>query len=168
MQRAHTDTSPDPCDWPSGSPSTPSDALSPTPQTSSEDTPLPPKRVHVIWRRRDQWVLAVAAGLALIWLGWDWATTTRWGLDTTDVERDPGRLVSYRVDVNKANWVQWRNLAGVGEVLARRIVAYRKKHGPFHSVDDLQKVSGIGPKLTERLRPYLFVETVPAGLSRQP
>jgi competence protein ComEA len=36
------------------------------------------------------------------------------------------------------------SLDGIGPVLAARIVAYRKVNGPFLTVEDLLKVSGIG------------------------
>jgi competence protein ComEA len=36
-------------------------------------------------------------------------------------------------------------LPGVGPATAAKIVAYRLEHGPFHSVDDLVGVPGIGP-----------------------
>lgn len=36
-------------------------------------------------------------------------------------------------------------LSGVGPVLASRIVADRSSKGAFESVDDLQRVRGIGP-----------------------
>ena len=35
-------------------------------------------------------------------------------------------------------------LDGVGPVIAQRIVDYRKINGSFLTIDDLQKVSGIG------------------------
>jgi competence protein ComEA len=36
-------------------------------------------------------------------------------------------------------------LPGVGPATAAKIVAYREEHGPFHAVDDLVGVPGIGP-----------------------
>jgi competence protein ComEA len=35
-------------------------------------------------------------------------------------------------------------LDGIGPVIAGRIIEYRKKNGSFLTIDDLQKVSGIG------------------------
>ena len=40
-------------------------------------------------------------------------------------------------------------LNGVGPAKARAIVEYRKKHGPFRSVDDLSLVKGIGERTVE-------------------
>lgn len=38
-------------------------------------------------------------------------------------------------------------LKGVGPAKAEAIVAYRKEHGPFKSVEQLSEVKGIGDKL---------------------
>jgi competence protein ComEA len=43
-------------------------------------------------------------------------------------------------------------LKGVGEKRAEDIIDYRKKHGDFKSVDDLQKVPGIGSSLLKQIR----------------
>ena len=48
-------------------------------------------------------------------------------------------------------------LPGIGPVLAERIAAYRR-HDRFASESDITKVRGIGPKLYERLKPYLKVQ----------
>ena len=40
-------------------------------------------------------------------------------------------------------------LKGVGISKARAIVAYREKHGPFRSPDDLSLVTGIGERTLE-------------------
>jgi len=48
------------------------------------------------------------------------------------------------ININRATAKQLDALDGVGPVIAQRIVDYRKKNGSFISVDDLQKVSGIG------------------------
>lgn len=50
------------------------------------------------------------------------------------------------------------NMNGVGLSKAEAIVAYRKANGPFHSIDDLAKVKGIGAKTVERNRDNLRTE----------
>lgn len=68
---------------------------------------------------------------------------------------------SGKLDLNTATQEDLDSLDGIGPVLASRIVAYRQENGPFRSVDDLKKVSGIGEKTLEKLKNFLIVfETV--------
>jgi competence protein ComEA len=48
------------------------------------------------------------------------------------------------ISLNRASAKELEALDGIGPVLAARIVAYRKINGPFLTVEDLLKVSGIG------------------------
>lgn len=49
-------------------------------------------------------------------------------------------------------------LVGVGSKTAKAIVDYRTKNGAFKTVEDLEKVKGIGPKLVEKNRANLTVK----------
>ncbi|MEY2768613.1 MAG: hypothetical protein RL359_249 [Actinomycetota bacterium] len=48
------------------------------------------------------------------------------------------------IALNRASAKELEALDGIGPVLAARIVAYRKLNGPFLTIEDLLKVSGIG------------------------
>lgn len=48
------------------------------------------------------------------------------------------------ININRATARQLDALDGIGPVIAQRIVDYRKANGFFLTIDDLQKVSGIG------------------------
>lgn len=48
------------------------------------------------------------------------------------------------LNINRATEKDFDSLPGIGPVIAGRIAAYRKSHGPFSTIEDLQKVSGIG------------------------
>ena len=48
------------------------------------------------------------------------------------------------ININRATARQLDALDGVGPVIAQRIVDYRKINGSFLTIEDLQKVSGIG------------------------
>ena len=65
------------------------------------------------------------------------------------------------VDVNTASEDDLVAVPGIGKSLARRIVEFREKNGPYQHVDDLLKVQGIGEKSLQKLRSYLT-----AGKSR--
>lgn len=49
------------------------------------------------------------------------------------------------VDVNSADASALESLPGIGPSKAAAIIAYRDQNGPFKSIDDLDKVEGIGP-----------------------
>ena len=49
-------------------------------------------------------------------------------------------------------------IPGLSRRLAQRIVAHRKQHGPFRSLEELVRIKGIGPKTVQRLKPYLLIE----------
>ncbi len=57
-----------------------------------------------------------------------------------------------RVDLNRATVADLEALPGIGPVLAARIVEHREQHGAFASVEDLQRVRGVGPSLLGDLR----------------
>jgi competence protein ComEA len=51
-----------------------------------------------------------------------------------------------KIHLNSATVADLQKLNGVGQKKAEQIVAYREQNGPFKSVEDLTKVSGIGEK----------------------
>jgi competence protein ComEA len=54
------------------------------------------------------------------------------------------KVASGPININRATLRQLDALDGIGPVIAGRIIEYRKKNGSFLTIDDLQKVSGIG------------------------
>ncbi len=58
-----------------------------------------------------------------------------------------------QVDINTADAETISaELNGIGLSKAKAIVEYRKKHGPFRSVEDVTLVKGIGERTLERNR----------------
>jgi competence protein ComEA len=62
-----------------------------------------------------------------------------------------------KVNLNTAGVEELGTLPRVGPVLAQRIVDWRKQHGRFQTVDELDAVDGVGPKLLEALLPLVRV-----------
>ncbi len=72
----------------------------------------------------------------------------------TAPETAPGTPV---VDLNRAGPLELESLPGIGPALAERIIRDRGEAGPYRTVDDLLRVSGIGPVVLERIRPRVRV-----------
>jgi competence protein ComEA len=68
--------------------------------------------------------------------------------------------LTHPIDINRATAAELQRLPAVGPKRAQQILEERQKR-PFASVDELRRVSGIGPKTLERLRPYVVVESSP-------
>ena len=60
-----------------------------------------------------------------------------------------------KVNINTAEAAQLALLPRVGPSTAQRILEFRKKNGPFKTVEDLMLVSGIGEKTFQLLKPYV-------------
>jgi competence protein ComEA len=78
------------------------------------------------------------------------------------------------VNVNTASVQELQLLPRVGPALAKRIVEFREKNGPFKSTQELMRVSGIGEKTFALLSPYVSTsgattlkEKIRAGSSRR-
>lgn len=61
------------------------------------------------------------------------------------------------IDLNSASVEELGTLPRVGPVLAQRIADWRKEHGRFSTVEELDAVDGVGPKMLEALLPLVRV-----------
>ena len=138
----------------------------PLPEVRRDPLPAPPDengqqagQEPANWRlrHRDQLFLGVLMLIALSLMCWHWVRLSGWGMQPVEIERLDARPYQYKIDVNRAPWIEWTLLEGIGETLARRIVDDRDRNGPFRSVDDLSRVKGIGPKTLARIRPRLTI-----------
>ncbi len=50
------------------------------------------------------------------------------------------------ININRANIMELKELPGIGDVLAGRIIEYRNEKGGFKSIEEIKNVNGIGDK----------------------
>jgi competence protein ComEA len=60
-----------------------------------------------------------------------------------------------KIDLDQADVHAITRLPRIGPALAQRIVAWRSERGLFGSLERLDSVPGVGPKLLESIRPYV-------------
>jgi competence protein ComEA len=64
---------------------------------------------------------------------------------------------SGKVNINNAGLAELDTIPGIGPVLAQRIIDYREQNGLFSSPEEIQNVSGIGPKTYEKMADYITI-----------
>ncbi len=106
-------------------------------------------------RRNDQVAVAGLVALGLLGMLAYWIAAGGLKGRLIEIEEAPIRSQRFVVDINEADWPELAQIPGIGETLARRIVATRQAKGRFIDANELLEVRGIGPRTLDRMRPYL-------------
>jgi len=64
------------------------------------------------------------------------------------------------VDINLSDTAGWKQLPGIGSVLAKRIVGFRESLGGFSNIDQLLEVYGLKDSTLQVIRPLLLTTPV--------
>jgi len=62
-----------------------------------------------------------------------------------------------KIDLNRAEAWLLEALPGIGETRAQAIIDYREQNGPFHNINELTKVEGIGVTTYEQIKHLITV-----------
>ena len=65
---------------------------------------------------------------------------------------------SAKININTASIEDLDKLPGIGPAIAKAIVDYRTKNGPFQKIEDINAVKGIGDALFEKIKEQITVE----------
>ena len=79
----------------------------------------------------------------------------------SDPNPDSNTLEDGQININIASGQQLETLPGIGTVRAQAIIAYREQHGPFHAIEEVTDVSGIGPGLYDNMQHLITVGNSP-------
>jgi len=80
-------------------------------------------------------------------------------VETAVQKVDPARFG--RVDLNQASAEELATLPRIGPALAQRIVADRASNGPYRSLEELDRVRGVGPGLLAAIRAEVTLGPAP-------
>lgn len=109
-----------------------------------------------LWlRRTDQLVVGTLLVAFVVLMTIHWLRLSHWGTVSIELTSQQPREYFYSLDINSASWVEWAQLDGIGEKLAKRIVADRDERGPFRDANDVGRVRGIHAKQLESMKPFL-------------
>jgi competence protein ComEA len=75
----------------------------------------------------------------------------------TEEEPPASPTATFPININLASQAELESLPGIGPVIAQKIIAYREGTGPFTGIEEIQNVSGIGPKTFEKIADLITV-----------
>jgi competence protein ComEA len=74
---------------------------------------------------------------------------------TDETHTSPAPVQDGKISINDAGLAELTELPGIGEKKAQAIIDYRRTHGPFRDVNELDRVKGIGSKMLAKMLPYV-------------
>jgi competence protein ComEA len=117
--------------------------------------PAPQPDILAAWPRSAQGALAFLLTINTLLIAVYSIGSMQTGARPTQLEKEAA--LPARIDLNRADHAQLRQLPEVGDKLATRIEEYRRTQGGFRSVDELQNVQGIGAARMHALRQLVTV-----------
>jgi competence protein ComEA len=94
-------------------------------------------------------VIRAAGGLT------DGADLSEVKLSVSETDKDE---ISQKININKAEAWLLEALPGIGQARAQAIIEYRQQNGPFHDINELAKVLGLGDDIVNKIKDLITVD----------
>ncbi len=62
-----------------------------------------------------------------------------------------------KININTASYEELQKITGVGPTIAQRIIDYRQANGPFQTIEDIEKVKGIGDVTFNKMKDQITI-----------
>lgn len=98
---------------------------------------------------------AARAALLILWVGLAAAIALRRAGPAEELRLPDRPVPPVTIDLNRDPWPRLILIEGIGESLARRIVAAREERGGFRDLQEVQALPGVPDGAIERARPWL-------------
>jgi len=70
-------------------------------------------------------------------------------------------VASIKIDINNSSMEDWKQLKGIGEITAKRIINFREKLGGFISIDQLKMTYNVADSVIDKVAHQLIVSPIP-------
>ena len=77
-----------------------------------------------------------------------------------NIPRNFSKVSALKIDINRSSVEDWKQLKGIGEITAKRIVNYRDKLGGFISIDQLKTTYNIADSVIDKVAHQLIISPI--------
>jgi hypothetical protein len=110
----------------------------------------------------------LGAALIVLWLALALAVVARRMGPAEESRLEDRPVPPVTIDLNNDPWPRLLLIEGIGEALARRIVAAREECGGFSDLAEVQALPGVPDDAIERARPWLRLGPRQVGATQDP
>ncbi len=121
------------------------------------------------WSARQRATLAVLVLILLAFLSIRYAFNRSYVSDPQPEDGPRADEAQHRIDPNTADWATLAAMPRIGKSMGQRIVETRERlksenggEPAFRTIEDLQRVKGIGQATTRAIEPYLMFPELPS------
>ena len=69
------------------------------------------------------------------------------------------KATASKIEINKADEVEWKTLPGIGDFFSKKIVNFREKLGGFCKIEQVAETRGLPDSTFQKIRPLLTLES---------